>query len=259
MQTESGTSSPPVKILTMPDAQSMPPFSSQPRLKRGGSERRRLCATLLGLGLPGVLGVKHADATIQSWEDPDSIHLSNIGAPPPEAELIGDPIAEPPRITLTTDAPEGGAPAGGGPDLRRLIAHDAKTAERLARYAPMVTLAASQHGVDPALLHAVVAVESAYNPSARSRKGAIGLMQVLPATGARFGVARLEDPLENLKAGSLYLRQLLQLFHENIPLTVAAYNAGEHAVQQYGNRIPPYPETLRYVPQVIGIYQGLLQ
>lgn len=203
-----------------------------------------------------------AQATIQSWEDGDAIHLSNVAAPQANAEQFEDPLDNgQPRLSVAPASPSlpGAArPASGDPDIRRLVAHDPRTAERLARYAPLVSSAARSNGVDAALLHAVVAVESAYNPRARSRKGAIGLMQLMPATAARYGVFDLDDPMQNLRAGCLYLRDLLQLFHENIDLAVAAYNAGENAVVRHGNRIPPYPETLRYVPQVVGIYRGLL-
>jgi soluble lytic murein transglycosylase-like protein len=203
-----------------------------------------------------------AVAAIQSWEDGDAIHLSNLEPPQLGALLTDDPPEDSlARVSVQPPAGVGAgrqpAAVGAGPDLRRLIAHDPRTAERLLRYAPMVSTAARLHGVDAALLQAVVAVESAYNPTARSRKGAIGLMQVMPATAARYGIRNLEDPIENLRAGCLYLKDLLQLFHENVDLAVAAYNAGENAVVRHGNRIPPYPETLRYVPQVVEIYRGL--
>jgi hypothetical protein len=235
-----------------------PPPSAR-RRTRAASARR--LAGLLGILLAGF-GLLPAQAAIQSWEDGGGIHLSNTDAPQVGADVIEDAIEEHP--VLLTLAPAEPSPrlapgSADGPDIRRLVAHDAKTAERLARYAPMVSSAAKTNGVDAALLHAVVAIESAYNPLARSRKGAIGLMQVMPATGARYGIHNLEDPLENLRAGCLYLRDLLQLFHENVDLAVAAYNAGENAVLRHGNRIPPYPETLRYVPQVVEIYRGLLQ
>lgn len=213
-------------------------------------------AVLALLGLAGL----PAQASIQAWDDGDAIHLSNVEAGPPGADAFDDPLDEAaPRVSLAPVPVPAGAPRPGDPDLRRLVAHDPRTAERLARYAPLVSSAARSNGIDAALLHAVVAVESAYNPQARSRKGAIGLMQVMPATAARYGVFDLNDPLQNLRVGCLYLRDLLQLFHDNIDLVIAAYNAGENAVVRHGNRIPPYAETLRYVPQVVEIYRGLSQ
>lgn len=200
-----------------------------------------------------VLGTVPACADIATWEDAEAIHLSNLDG-------ARDGISDPADDTITLAAPASSAPASAdasGPDLRRLVAHNPRTAQHLARFAPLVSSAARSNGVDAALLHALVAVESAYDPHARSPRGAIGLMQVLPATAARYGVFDLEDPVQNLRAGCLYLRDLLKLFHENIDLAVAAYNAGEAAVQRHGNRIPPFPETLRYVPQVVTIYRGL--
>ena len=203
-------------------------------------------------------------ASIQTWEDSEAIHLSNTDQPQLGADVLEDlHDLEAPLVSVRAPI---GASVGGeqtgigrdGPDIRRLVAHDRRTAERLAQFAPMVSAAARRHGVNGALLHAVVAIESAYNPSAHSRRGAIGLMQVMPATAARYGVRNLEDPLENLRAGCLYLRDLLDLFHQDVSLAVAAYNAGENAVIRHGNQIPPYPETARYVPQVIGIYRSLL-
>jgi len=102
---------------------------------------------------------------------------------------------------------------------------------------------------------ALIYVESRYNPAARSAKGAVGLMQLLPNTAARYGVSNPARSIEaNLSAGTRYLRDLLQLFDDRIELALAAYNAGENAVRRYGNRIPPYRETRDYVPAVLKKY-----
>jgi soluble lytic murein transglycosylase-like protein len=111
------------------------------------------------------------------------------------------------------------------------------------------------YGLESALLHAVISVESRYNPKAVSKKGAVGLMQLMPQTAKRYGVADAFDPRQNLDGGARYLRDLLRMFNNNVSLAVAAYNAGEQAVIKHGNRIPPYSETLRYVPQVLDFYQ----
>lgn len=111
----------------------------------------------------------------------------------------------------------------------------------------------SQFKVDPKLVDAVVRVESGYNPRALSPKGAQGLMQLIPATAARFGVANPFDPGENVRGGVGYLRELLTEFNGNVPLTLAAYNAGEGAVEHYGG-VPPYAETRDYVRKVTEIY-----
>ena len=122
-------------------------------------------------------------------------------------------------------------------------------------FGSMVSLTAKLHGLDPALLHAVVTVESGYNPKALSRRGAAGLMQLMPATAKRYAVNDIWDPRQNLYGGARYLRDLLALFNNNLSLALAAYNAGEGAVIQHGNRIPPYTETRTYVPQVLQHYK----
>lgn len=122
---------------------------------------------------------------------------------------------------------------------------------RRARYERIIELVASQENLRPELLHAVVRTESAYNPVAVSPAGATGLMQLMPATAARYRVANIDDPTENLRGGARYLRDLLDMFGNDLQLALAAYNAGENAVAQYGNRIPPYPETQRYVRKVL--------
>ena len=103
-------------------------------------------------------------------------------------------------------------------------------------------------------LHALVAVESRYDARAVSGKGALGLMQLMPQTARRYGVADAFDPRQNLQGGARYLRDLLRLFDNDLRLALAAYNAVEHAVMKHGNRIPPYGETLRYVPLVLDFY-----
>ncbi len=125
-------------------------------------------------------------------------------------------------------------------------------------YAPLIETIAQQVQLPAALLHAIVQVESAYNPKAVSPKGAVGLMQLMPATAKRYGVINRTDPIANLKGGAHYLRDLLSLFSGDLALALAAYNAGEHAVKKYGNRIPPYRETKNYVRKVKKLYNKLL-
>ena len=134
----------------------------------------------------------------------------------------------------------------------------ANIAVRLADrpFAAQINDAARGAALDPALVHALIYVESRYQPAARSPKGAMGLMQVLPATAARYGVANAGLSVEaNLSVGTRYLRDLLSLFDGNLELALAAYNAGENAVLRYGQRIPPYPETQKYVPAVLEKYR----
>lgn len=122
------------------------------------------------------------------------------------------------------------------------------------RFTSDINRIANQHGLDSALMHAVISAESGYNPWAVSPKGAMGLMQLMPGTAERFGVANPYDPMANMSGGARYLRWLLDKFNDP-RLAVAAYNAGEGAVQKYGNQIPPYQETQTYVVRVMGYYQ----
>lgn len=123
-------------------------------------------------------------------------------------------------------------------------------------YAELIERAAREASLDPALVHAVIHVESRYNPAARSPKGALGLMQVLPETAARYGVADATRSVPvNLSVGTRYLRHLMNLFGDRVHLALAAYNAGENAVARHGERIPPYRETQAYVPAVLEKYR----
>ena len=132
---------------------------------------------------------------------------------------------------------------------------------------PHLQKAAERTGVEYELLKAVIAVESGFDTAAVSPKGAVGLMQLMPATAERFGVAasksrsmqqQLVDPAVNIPAGARYLSYLMSLFPGRLDLVLAAYNAGEGAVQKFGKAIPPYKETMNYVKAVTGIYEQLL-
>ena len=124
------------------------------------------------------------------------------------------------------------------------------------RFAPLVEKVARHHHMDPHLVHAVVQVESAFDPAAVSRKGAVGLMQLMPGTARRYGVHDRRDPVRNVQGGVRYLRDLLTRF-DDVVLALAAYNAGENAVERYGYRVPPYPETRRYVDKVLAVWNKL--
>lgn len=126
-------------------------------------------------------------------------------------------------------------------------------------YRDHVVEAAKEHKLDPALVHAVIAAESNYNPNARSHKGAVGLMQVMPDTGRRYGVKEkeLKHPEKNIRAGVQYLADLIDLFDGDLKLALAGYNAGENAVLRHGRKVPPFAETQAYVPRVLRFYDTL--
>ncbi len=127
-----------------------------------------------------------------------------------------------------------------------------------SKYSNIVADAAYRNHVDERLVHAVIQTESAYNPSAVSRAGAVGLMQLMPDTARRYGVMNRNDPAQNVNGGTRYLKDLLAMFNYNMGLAVAAYNAGEGAVMKYNYSIPPYPETQNYVRQVMARYNQSL-
>lgn len=124
-----------------------------------------------------------------------------------------------------------------------------------SKFRSHILSAAKETRVDAALIHAVITVESGYNPSARSRAGAVGLMQLMPGTAKRYGVKDRLDPAQSIHGGARYLRDLKALFDDDLRLVLAAYNAGEEAVMKYGRRIPPFRETLAYVPKVLATYR----
>lgn len=142
----------------------------------------------------------------------------------------------------------GGLAAG-----RRVIERRRRSLEDLQ---PYIDGLSRQYGIDPELVNAVIEVESAWNPRARSRKGALGLMQLLPSTGLRLGVRDPFDPWENVAGGIRYLRSLLDRFSGDVRLALAGYNAGESIVAARGD-VPPYPETQSYVKQVLARYGRL--
>ena len=119
-------------------------------------------------------------------------------------------------------------------------------------YDPIIESAASKHDIDARIVKAVIQVESAFQPRARSHKGAMGLMQLMPQTARQYKARNPYDPTSNIDAGTKYLKRLLNEFE--LPLALAAYNAGEGAVRRFGG-IPPYAETQAYVTKILGLLQ----
>ena len=149
-----------------------------------------------------------------------------------------------PRATLFWRDPNG--PKGISMDWRQDVLRKPP-----ASLAPDIDAIARIYRLEPALLAALISVESRYNPRARSPKGAMGLTQLMPATAQRYGVRNAYDAKQNLHGGARYLSDLLVMFDNDVHLALAAFNAGEGAVMKYGRKIPPYAETQRYVPQVL--------
>lgn len=180
--------------------------------------------------------VAHAD--IYSFVDPSGVtHFSNV------------PVDGRYRLLLAAAPAE--AP----------VAPSAKPGKWLAKstaYDPLIERAARATALRPELVRAVIVVESAFNPRAVSKRGALGLMQLNPKTARRYGVSNAFDPEQNITAGAHYLRDLLVRFGNDLELTLAAYNAGEEAVERYGRSIPPFSETRHYVPSVLRVYRKLL-
>ncbi len=123
------------------------------------------------------------------------------------------------------------------------------------KYSSIILAAAQKYKVDEALIHAVIRAESAYDANAISTAGAVGLMQLMPGTAKQYGANNRTDPKQNVFAGTRYLKYLMSLFPNKLELAVAAYNAGENTVKRYSNKIPPYPETQKYVRQVLFFYK----
>jgi soluble lytic murein transglycosylase-like protein len=184
-----------------------------------------------------------AQADIYSFVDSAGVtHFTNV------------PVDGRYRLLLVTPPEEQGAAQPG----EQGAAQPEKWLAKSAQFDSFIDQAARSHAVRPELVRAVIVVESAFNPNAVSNRGAVGLMQLRPATARRYGVANALDPEQNIKAGVHYLRDLLTRYGNNLELTLAAYNAGEDAVERYGHSIPPFAETQHYVPTVLRIYRSLL-
>jgi soluble lytic murein transglycosylase-like protein len=137
--------------------------------------------------------------------------------------------------------------------------YDRRLLARAPQYDSIIEQAAVSAAVEPNLLRAVIVVESGFNSRAVSKRGAVGLMQLMPATASRFGVSNPYDARQNVHAGARYLKFLIDRFGHDIHLALAAYNAGEDAVARNGGQIPPFSETMAYVPRVLKIYRMLTE
>ena len=175
-----------------------------------------------------VGSVVPASAQIYTWRDADGrLVLSNI------------------RPSSQRTTPTYAVPKAEGVRATRAVA-----TRRWSAYDDLITEHSRTQGVRADLVRAVMQVESAFNPFARSPKGALGLMQLMPATIRQYGVRNPFDPADNVRAGVAYLRELLDRYHDNEELALAAYNAGPGAVDRHGQSVPPYRETRSYVAQI---------
>lgn len=179
-----------------------------------------------------VLGLSYpAEAQIYSWRDANgTLVLSNAPRPGTPSATRTYEVAGAPTVKATRQAE---ASAG--------------------RFDDLIERHATSQGLSPQLIRAVIQVESAFNPVAVSPKGAMGLMQLMPATARDLGVADPFHPDQNIRGGVRYLRWLLDRYEGNVELALAAYNAGPGAVDRYGQQIPPFRETQAYVQRVTGV------
>jgi soluble lytic murein transglycosylase-like protein len=221
--------------------------------------KRRLLAGLV----PAVMAFSGpVQADIYAFVDNNGVrHLSNVPNDPRYKLVMRTPAYRKDSAQASSFAPTNLYGAGGVWNARRTYSRTTASAKPLRvneqnrqRFAADVDRIAAQYRLDPALMHAVISAESSYNPWAVSPKGAMGLMQLMPGTAERFGVGNPYDPIANMHGGARYLRWLLDQFNDT-RLAVAAYNAGEGAVQKYGNQVPPYPETQTYVVRVLNFHQ----
>jgi soluble lytic murein transglycosylase-like protein len=197
--------------------------------------RRSVAICLLGTTVLVLASPPGASAIYAYTDAHGTVHYSNV---PSDSRY---------RLVIASPPGEGGAPT-----LQTLL-------QRSQPYLGMIEHAARANHIDPALVRAVIVAESACDPQATSRRGAQGLMQLMPDTARQYGVRNAFDPEQNIRAGSHYLRDLADRYQDDLQLILAAYNAGPQAVDSRGKTIPPFRETLDYVPRVLRIYQRLIE
>jgi soluble lytic murein transglycosylase-like protein len=170
-----------------------------------------------------------ASAQIYAWRDASgNLVLSDRPSPTALTYAVSTAAAH-----IRTTRPVAGAPA--------------------EAYDTLIRTHADANGLSPDLVRAIIQIESAFNPRAVSPKGAMGLMQLMPATATELGVLNPFDPAENIRAGATYFRQLLDRYDQKVELALAAYNAGPRAVDRHGQRVPPYRETQAYVRRIVSV------
>ncbi len=197
---------------------------------------------ILAVALFVCIPVLSAWADIYQYIDENGVlHFTNVNSGKNHKRISTEPVA--PRETPTQPKTR---PASPSPSVQANIP---------AAYLDIINSACGRHGVDPSLVHAIVKVESDFNPYAMSRKGAMGLMQLMPQTAVDMNIKNSFNPAENIDGGVKYLRYLIDRYEGNLSLALAAYNSGETAVKRWGT-IPPYKETQNYVKRILKIYNG---
>lgn len=192
--------------------------------------------------IAGVLPMLATAADIYGFVDGDGVpHFSNV----PDSSRYQLVLRNPEAYKLKADG------------RYRLRPNDGVAFDVQQPYGEAIQREARSNSLDPFLVDALIAVESNHNPGARSAKGAIGLMQLMPDTAKRYGIADPYHAESNIRGGTRYLRDLLAMFDGDVELALAAYNAGENAVIRHGKHVPPYPETQDYVPRVLKKYDAL--
>lgn len=189
---------------------------------------RRVSLAIVVLGAGLVFMPRPASAQIYSWRDAQG-HL------------------------VLSDRPAGQGASYVGPATGSIRTTRPQVGRRAGHYDGIIEEHAGLHGINPELVRAVIQVESGFNARAVSPKGAMGLMQLMPATATEFGVGNPFDPAENVRAGVAYLRRLLDRYDGRVELALAAYNAGPGAVDRHGAQVPPYRETREYVRKITSV------
>lgn len=249
--------------------------STSTRSRRKATGRFAPVRLAVVMALLGLIGLSAAPVRADIWgyiDDKGIPHFSSFQVDERyEVFLREQSEPEPYRVqsfnhpAASATAPDETAVAPPPPPPRMLVYFEGLPSYKSVR--PLLQEASTKHGIDYALLQALIATESGFDSRAVSPKGAVGLMQLIPPTAERYGVKagknasieqKLTDPGVNIRAGARYLSDLIKMFPGQIELALAAYNAGEGAVQRAGNKIPNYPETKNYVKTVMQLY-GVLK
>ncbi len=214
----------------------------KPRLLEGTGLNKE--AFIIAVAVLFSLPIKPARADIYQYVDDSGVmHFTNVNV---ERGKKYKKLKSEPRETPASLQPRTAPPAPVGKVSSYNIPSD---------YLRIIDAACDRHGVDPALVHAIIKVESDFNPYALSRKGAMGLMQLMPQTAVDLNVRNSFNPDENIDGGVKYLRYLIDRYEGNLSLALAAYNAGESAIRRWGT-VPPFKETQDYVQRILRLYNG---